>query len=153
MEVGSRAFEGCDSLTDIILPEHLERLNGLFASGSWAWDTGVINITSLNHLPPSIDDGAFGWKAYENASVYVPEDAIAVYKTTFPWSKFYNILPIFNSDVDELLIENLDNPINYNAPYYVFTIDGAKIGDNLKDLSPGIYIVKQRHATKKIVIK
>lgn len=151
-EIDERAFCDCDSLTDIILPEHFERADGVLASGIWSWNTGIINITSLNHTPPSISDEAFGWKAYDNAIVYVPEQSVELYKTTFPWSKFKNIRAIGSSGIENISTDNSFETIDYKTPYKVYTLNGVKVAESVDNLASGLYIIRQGGKVKKIAI-
>ncbi len=43
--------------------------------------------------------------------------------------------------------------INYDEPYEVYDLNGFHVGDSLKTLLPGLYVVRQGHAVKKVAIK
>ena len=43
--------------------------------------------------------------------------------------------------------------IDYTAPYEVYNLEGRYVGNNTKELSKGMYIVRQGNKTKKILVK
>ena len=43
--------------------------------------------------------------------------------------------------------------IDYSAPYEVFEISGMWVGNRLDSLTPGLYIVRQKAASAKILVK
>ena len=43
--------------------------------------------------------------------------------------------------------------VDLQLPYDVFSVSGQSYGHDLNGLKPGIYIVRQGHATKKIIVR
>lgn len=50
-------------------------------------------------------------------------------------------------------IEDVVADSNVNAPVEVYNLSGVKIGNSTETLAPGIYIVRQGTATKKIAVQ
>ena len=84
-------FEYDETLTDVILPSSIERIE-------WC---AFYNCTSLERLtcyaetPPYLDPSAFNWEegANEGLIIYVPVNALSLYQEAEVWNK-YTILPI-----------------------------------------------------------
>ena len=58
------------------------------------------------------------------------------------------------SEIDDVI--NYSTPrgdIDFTAPMEVYNIQGVMVGDNIKTLAPGIYIVRQGNIVKKIAVK
>ncbi len=47
----------------------------------------------------------------------------------------------------------INDSINYDQTYDVFTIEGQPAGNTINALKPGIYVIKQGSATRKVVIR
>ena len=88
-EIGYWAFEGCTSLTSVTIGNCVTYINlGAF------YNCHILHsITCLAETPPS-SDAAFNYDTYYNATLYVPASSLEAYRTTAPWSLFYDIQPI-----------------------------------------------------------
>lgn len=84
--------------------------------------------------------------------VYVPEQSVDLYKTTFPWSKFKNIRAIGTSGIENISTDNSFETIDYKTPYKVYTLNGVKVAESVDNLASGLYIVRQGGKVKKIAI-
>ena len=73
-----------------------------------------------------------------NATLYVPEASVNIYKNTAPWSAFGNILPIPATDISNPLIQSGKPDVYYNIQ-----------GQPVDNPSKGIFIQNG----KKVVIK
>lgn len=58
----------------------------------------LTTIYSLNPTPPSVGTDGFVYSQYMNANVYVPQEALAAYKTAEPWKNFKNLQSIDGTD-------------------------------------------------------
>jgi len=50
-------------------------------------------------------------------------------------------------------VESSESSIDLTQPYDVFSVSGQPSGNTIRGLRPGIYIVRQGHATRKIVVR
>ena len=57
------------------------------------------------------------------------------------------------SGIHEVSVESSDSSIDLTQPYEVYSVSGQPSGHSLDALRPGIYILRQGHATRKIMIK
>lgn len=63
--------------------------------------------------------------------------------------------------IDDVVIDNGDattpgagsDTIDYNAPYEVYNLEGLLTGTSIDDLAPGIYIIRQGAAVRKVAIR
>lgn len=92
--IGDYAFEGCRSLTSIIIP------NSVTTIGSNAfWNCiGLYSVTSLITVPFKLDESAFQCTGdydadimYGIAKLFVPIGRSSIYATTTGWKKFASI--------------------------------------------------------------
>lgn len=76
-------------LEDIVIPASVESI-GLNFMNSYGF---LKTITSLNTTPPVMEDlvGHFGESVYENATLFVPEESVKLYKIAPVWRNFSNI--------------------------------------------------------------
>lgn len=83
-------FGSCISLTSINIPASVKEIKDL----AFAYCKNLESIYCPRETPPTTGTEAFKDSYIEYATLYVPEEAIAKYKTTIPWSTFGNILPL-----------------------------------------------------------
>ena len=62
----------------------------------------------------------------------------------------YTFVP---TGITEVSVESSESSIDLTQPYDVFSVSGQPCGHSLDALRPGIYIVRQGHATRKIVVR
>ncbi|MDE6081963.1 MAG: leucine-rich repeat protein, partial [Muribaculaceae bacterium] len=80
-------FKGCSNITSL----WIESTNLTIRPNAFEME-GLKNITCYSVTPPKCYDGTTF--ANYSAQLYVPQDAIAEYKTATEWEKFTNINPI-----------------------------------------------------------
>ena len=87
--IGSWAFYGCSGLTSVAIPNSVTSIGVAAFSGC----NGLTEVYSLNVTPPSVsaDNDPFGNAIYQNATLYVPEEALEAYKNAECWNNFQNI--------------------------------------------------------------
>ena len=79
----------------------------------------------------------------------MPEEAVETFKHTDPWKNFQNIQGYnFSSGIVDITAG-----FDETEPCEYFTLSGVKMGTDKEALVPGVYIVRQGSATKKIVVK
>jgi hypothetical protein len=90
--ISEHAFYNCSKIASITLPESLTTI------GTYAFQylSALKAIEILALTPPDADTKTFG---NYKIPLYVPGSAYAAYKTTEPWSKFEEILPIEDSGI------------------------------------------------------
>ena len=142
--IGDNAFLSCSSLTSVSIP------NSVTTIGNRAFSY-CNSLTSVyyNTMEPIVAYNIFGPKTYSDATLYVPEAAVEVFKQTEPWSNFRNIQGYdFPAGV-----EDVTAGADETQPCEYFTLSGVKAGISREDLDPGIYIMRQGNASKKVVVK
>lgn len=137
VEIGDYACYYDRSLTKILdLPSSLKTI-GVMAFG------GCNKITEVHcnaTTPPEMTDDAFTSTTYENATLYVPDDAIEAYAAAEGWRNFKTVL----GGVGATTIA--DAPVSD-----VYTIQGVRLGADITNLAPGIYIVRRGSKVEKII--
>lgn len=147
--IGDDAFRICKSLTSVTIPNSVTKI------GTRAFlDCESINSINCRALvPPAVDSSVFEESVYAGASLKVPEDAIAAYKEHEVWGRFsISAAPqsaIIEVDED---VENADGPFDiYNFRGVLVKRDAVR--DDIKSLSPDVYIVRQGAVARKIVVR
>lgn len=84
-----RAFEGCENLSAIILPEKLEMIHSTALNGCWSLDYIQCNAKE----PPLIEGGSLGLTGLEknNFTLVVPEGSVDAYRNAPGWKEFKRI--------------------------------------------------------------
>ena len=82
--IGYSAFYGCSSLTAINIPE------GVTSIGTYAFYlcNSLTAIYCYAESVPATGESVFGIYTYYDATLYVPQSAMASYQSTAPWSSF-----------------------------------------------------------------
>ncbi len=161
--IGESSFYNCSNVTDLCIKTN-EIYTEAFASCS-----NLKTIYCMTQDPPQAFFDIFS--NYEGVTLYVPKGSLSKYKDpNVCWGNFENIIETDFAGIDEIFkadYENSGNPdavdcifddfanseIDFSAPLEVYTLNGARIADSTDNLAPGIYILRQGNATKKIAIK
>ncbi len=160
--IGVYSFDYCSNVTDICLDvKYLAKATFLNCSNLKA-------IYSMTQEPPVAPDEAFS--NYEGVTLYVPVGARSKYENAQNcWWRFLDIIEtdfegideIFKADyidnenpdkVESIFADHSNSVIDFSAPLDVYTLNGVKIANTTDNLTPGIYIIRQGNATKKIAI-
>ena len=83
--IGDAAFRYCSSLTAITIPESVTSIGWYAFSECYS----LKSIKVLATTPPTAYDDSF---SFTSDTLYVPEEAVDIYKSTAPWSYFYTII-------------------------------------------------------------
>lgn len=83
-------YENCNSLTSVTIGRSVRSIG----SGVFKDCNELTTIYSLNPTPPSVETDGFVYSQYMNATVYVPQEALAAYMTADVWKDFKNIQSI-----------------------------------------------------------
>ena len=152
--IGYRTFYGCSALTAVAIPDNVigidfeafygcEKLvgitmgNGVQYVGNFAFAEckNLADIYCLAATVPSIGSNTFDNSCPENATLYVPAEAIDSYRTTAPWSSFGNIVEIGSTNVETVKGESGKMKAiydfqgrNVDAPKKgLYIVDGKKV--------------------------
>lgn len=83
------AFFGCSSLTSVTIP------NSVTSIDEWTFNdcNSLTEVYSLNLTPPSTNTtySPFDDRIYQEATLYVPEEALEAYRNAEGWKQFQNI--------------------------------------------------------------
>lgn len=140
--IQEKAFQYCSDLKDVTFGTSL-KLIGKEAFSS----CGLASVTCQSLTPPTIDgEDTFGYTTYNEAILYVPEEAFYDYKAAQYWNRFSNMEV---SGIEDIVWDEIE----MNAPIEIFDINGRKIQGDLSSLSSGVYIVKQGQKIKKMLVR
>lgn len=123
--IESGAFYGCTSLASISIP------NSVTSIGSEAFlcCTGLTSIICFPSDPPSCSNDAWDDDHYGNATLFVPEDAIAAYQAAKGWCNFMNIKAVDASGID--------GPVGVedNTPAVIYDMQGRRQRERQKGVN------------------
>jgi hypothetical protein len=165
-EIGQEAFEYCESLVSVELPSSITMIEHFLFSGCSSLESielpasvteigteafgdceSLKKVTSLNPEPPTL------WydKVFMNCPievVYVPKDAVEAYQATDGWNEF-NIVGLTQTGVEDVVFGGASVE---SATVYTLQgvrVNGVRTVDDVKSLTPGLYIVNG----KKVFVK
>lgn len=128
LEIGRRAFEACPELTKITIGSAVSSID----SDAFADCNKLEEIVSLAVVPPTIDDDTF---SDYSARLLVPEGSLEAYRNADYWKNFVNIQAV--ASIEDMVIDT-------TASLDIYNLNGVFLGNNLKLLSPGVYIINGR---------
>lgn len=101
------------------------------------------------------DENVFDNSVYSTATLWVPQEAVALYGRISPWRNFYNIKPYdFTTGVEDVVFSPKEGYEDDSKELMgIFTIDGVKVSETMENLAPGIYVIREGGATRKIMVK
>lgn len=146
--VANNGFEGSE-ISALILPKTISYV-GLEAFKNC---NALSSITCMSTLPPSVNNNSFDEATYAKASLKVPEDAVSAYKQHAVWQLF---------DISEApqsaIIEVADDAEVTDGTFDIYNIRGMLIkkdavADDLKELMPDVYIIRQGYTTRKLLLR
>lgn len=179
VSIGSWTFSGCIKLHSITIPNSVSDIGyGCFSN---CINLETIRINSL--IPPAITDKDYdtpnavnGYMVYPpfsketnlNCILYVPKETRILYENAIVWKNFENIIEEDASSInqinkDVLQIKILPNGIYIEAkeevPIIIYDISGKQVFQSVISenkeiyLDKGIYIIKVKDSTQKVIVK
>ena len=85
LNIAEEVFAECSGLTELIFPTSLK----LIGAHAFHYCQNLLSITCYRTTPPAVGESAFA-AADESIPVYVPDEALASYKSNADWSRFTN---------------------------------------------------------------
>ena len=143
--IGVHAFSECPKLKSIKIPESLTSLS------AWAWGPEIEEVEYLTQKPCSSVYDVFYGDVYEKATLYILKGTKDIFMKTEPWMYFKNIKEKDASSIDCIISDDKSEIIDFNSPYNIYSINGISMGNDIKDLNTGIYIIQQGMKTQKYI--
>ena len=147
--IGGYAFLYCNSLSYVELPAGIDKIDewGVFG-GCYSLETMVCHAI----FPPESSFAAFatdtygeGWNgdnrlSLTDCTLYVPALSVDYYLTSSPWNLFYEVLPLEDAGVTDII------PDNNSGIFNVYNTAGVKVmttrdKSEIRKLPRGVYIV------------
>ena len=166
--IGNGAFQGCRKLKSIMFPAGVTSINGSTCTGCSSLETiwfpvnltdiyagafyycnAITKIFSLNEEPPSMyNKNVFPSAVYDNATLYVPEDAVGYTSPYSDWKYFTTQKP-YNQYLSNAINApdgniTFSTPSTDNYPWLIKT-DGDRI--YAQSGNAGIHAVDSRLTT------
>ena len=97
--VGAEAFSWCDNLVSVEIPAAVEEIEPRAFEGCSA----LMKVTCRGFVPPfSLNAFYYGendqsWLIYDQATLFVPNEALEDYRTTDEWCNFSRIVPFLGA--------------------------------------------------------
>lgn len=137
--VGCYTFWGCTGLTSISIPESVKKIGGKAFANISSSNTSTrvgndegLHFYCLANAVPNTAADTFEGTDIGNATLYVPENLVDLYKVSIPWSGFGTIVGISGTGITEISKDAQDGVI-YNLN-----------GNRLKVMSKGINLIRQK---------
>lgn len=135
--IGYAAFAQCKSLSCIVLPKNVSSVDKFAFSDC----NELTQVYSYIAEPFAINSNVFSATAKENATLYVPQGTLDLYKEADGWKEFANIVEMSIGDVEQISSES--------AVSDVYNLNGQKA-----DALSGINIIRKTDGTtQKVLVK
>lgn len=158
------AFYGCSSLTSVNIPNSVTLITDFVFDECY----NIESIHCESTTPPICAGNTFSEIVYDNATLYIPTEAIDAYMATYPWYRFFGIFDD-NSGIESVGTDEAEPVIKVDGgvltvsagadsslPVEVYDTCGKMVyrghGSRIEGLHPGIYIVRVDDTVKKIII-
>lgn len=136
------AFSDCSNIDDICIPANTDFLG----EGAFKWCDKIQNIVVMSPEPPMMFADTFESlypknMIYNNAMLWVPDNAFEKYKSSETWGLFKNIVEIDETSIATILTNPLSNTI--------YTLDGRRINE----MKNGVNIIRTEDGKTVKVLK
>ncbi len=124
--IGWQAFYQCESLESLTLGTGLTYLGSGAFNCSWPYTVHAIDtITCYATTPPPMDNYYTFESSYATAVLYVPEESIELYRNDENWKRFFTILPIDESGINEVPVDPA-----VEGKHQRYNLMGQPVGDD-----------------------
>ena len=142
--IGDRAFEFCNHLTNITIPDSVTTI------GSYAFsECGSLNNVTIPNSVTSIGDRAFSW-CISLTSITLPDGITTIGNGTFVWCGLKNItIPdsvitigdnaFHGCDLTTITIPNGVTTIGYEAFAFCYLLDSITIPDSVTSIGERVF--------------
>ncbi len=128
--IGWQAFYQCESLESLTLGTGLTYLGSGAFNCSWPYTVHAIDtITCYATTPPPMDNYYTFESSYATAVLYVPEESIELYRNDENWKRFFTILPIDESGINEVPVDPA-----VEGKHQRYNLMGQPVGDDYKGI-------------------
>ena len=86
ISIAGHAFDGCTSLTSVLLPNKTEHIG----SQAFAGCTNIHSITIKAYVPPQVEEDTFPTILFKKAKFMVPGETVSLYIDAPVWKNFTN---------------------------------------------------------------
>ena len=171
LSIGECAFSRCTGLTAVTLPNNVTKIDQAFTGCTGLTSVEIPGtVTSMDYAcancdnimeiyyktadPIECDKNVFHEAIYARAKLYVAKGGLKKAETTCPWYYFKlgNIEEKDFAGIEVIEADSDDSEIDFSAPFKVYNLQGEVVANSINNLTPGIYIVRQGSATRKVVI-
>ncbi|MCC8070693.1 MAG: leucine-rich repeat domain-containing protein [Bacteroidales bacterium] len=138
------AFEYCTNLISIEMPAVLESLG----SGVLLSCPALLSVTVLAETPPTLYSDICSSEVYEDATLYVPENSVSLYKSANIWEKF-NTIKNVGEDVG---INSVTLDADVDGPAY--NLQGTRVPEGYKGIviqNGKKYLLKCKHSVMPVL--
>ncbi|MDE6696676.1 MAG: leucine-rich repeat domain-containing protein, partial [Muribaculaceae bacterium] len=143
-KIGECAFEGCINLLSVTIPKSIKSIGYLAFNRCERLEKIFYN--TLNPISISKNYEIFNDETFIYATLYVPAESLLKFDNVSPWRYFKHI------EVDNSM-SSVENSIEENIEYKVYTPDGQCIRSSLEELPEGLYIIRDNKNRSKIKVK
>lgn len=146
--IAENAFYNCIGLTTVSIPNKVTTID----QQAFQKCKSLTEIYYETSVPIEANNNIFSDETYKRATLYVASGGLEAARTTRPWASFVNIKEKSFTGIDDIAPDLTNGYINLTKPMEVYNMQGVKVSDRVDGLTPGIYIVRQGSATRKVVI-
>ena len=102
--IGANAFKNCSQLTEVIIDGWI----GSIGSGAFSGCTGLTAVTNSSVEAYDIPDDAFPTSVYNNATLYVTDGLVSVFRAAKGWKNFSTIMAavVINSGMQTIKVNS-----------------------------------------------
>lgn len=147
--IGKQCFYNCAALEEIVIPDSVNKIDAKCFTGCEA----LKNVISLPMVPPVIVDDTFDQTTYDTATLNVPEGTFDAYHAATGWKLFKK----GQTEVEEVEVGTAEEI--YGAVGEIIAPEGAEVYNmqgiktGMKNLVPGMYIVRTAENIRKVLVK
>ncbi|MBD5310169.1 MAG: leucine-rich repeat domain-containing protein [Bacteroides sp.] len=150
--VGEKSFRNCEALEEVTLPLGLEAIR----SGVFAGDKSIKKVVYRGEEPIEGPEDIFDSSVYEEGTLYIHAGTLPLFSSVSPWSLFSNVSDTQTdsdlSGIGDVIGDMTDREVE-SAIFEVYDLRGVKVADSVKNLAPGLYIVREGNEARKMIVE